>query len=216
MPRPTFDTMSALATAFHDLLHRHEVTAYGAQVLWQEVVTAYGAANRHYHTLQHLEDVHAGMAEVWSQLDEADAVLLAIVYHDIVYRAHRTDNEERSAELMRERMLLQVDLPMQLVERAARHILATKYHAQNQDPDTDLFTDADLSILGAPVDRYAEYTKQVRREFKIYPDLLYRPGRRKVLKHFLDMPQLFKTPYFRERFEEQARINMHAELSGSQ
>lgn len=195
--------MPPLATAFHQMLQRHAVTEQSAQDLWQEVVSAYGAANRHYHTLQHLEDVHAGMAGVWSQLDDADAVLLAIVYHDMVYRADRNDNEERSADLMRERML-HVGLPAQLVERAARHILATKNHAHNPAPDTDLFTDADLSILGAPAVRYAEYAKQVRREFKNYPDLLYRPGRRKVLKHFLAMPQLFKTPYFRERFEEQA------------
>lgn len=44
--------------------------------------------------------------------------------------------------------------------------------------------------------------------------LLYRPGRRKVLDHFLDLPQRFKTPYFRERFEEQARVNLSAELGG--
>jgi len=206
--------MSTLGSAFNDLLQLHGVTAYGIQVLWQEVLTAYGASNRHYHTLQHLEDLHASMAGVWSQLDVPDAVLLALVYHDIVYRAHRTDNEERSAVLMRERMLLHVDLPVHLVERAARHILATKNHVNNEDLDTELFTDADLSILGAPADRYAQYAKQVRREFKIYPDLLYRPGRRKVLKHFLDMPQIFKTPYFRERFEEQARTNLNAELTG--
>lgn len=204
--------MSALGSAFHDMLQRYEVTSYGVKVLWQEVLTAYGAADRHYHTLQHLEDIHACMAEVWSQLDGPDAVLLAIIYHDMVYRATRKDNEERSAEWMQERMLLHVDLPTGLVERAARHILATKDHTPNEDRDTDLFTDADLSTLGAPADRYAEYAEQVRREFRIYPDGIYRQGRRKVLKHFLAMPQIFKTPHFRQRYEEQARINLNAEL----
>lgn len=206
--------MSTLGPAFREMLQRDEVTEHGAQVLWQEVLTAHGAANRHYHTLEHLENIHACMAEVWSQLDEEDAVLLALVYHDIVYKATRKDNEEQSAELMRERML-RVGLPGPLVERAARHILATKDHVNSQDLDTDLFTDADLSILGAPADRYATYVKQVRTEFKIYPDLLYRPGRRKVLKHFLDMPQIFKTAYFQERYEAQARINLNVELNGS-
>ena len=204
--------MSPLRSAFLDMLQRYAVTEHEAQVLWREVVIAYGTDDRHYHTLRHLEDVQASMAEVWSQLDGPDPVLLAIVYHDLVYQATRSDNEEQSAEVMRARML-QLGLPGQLVERAARHILATKAHAKSTDPDTELFTDADLSILGAPSDRYAAYANEVRREFRIYPDLLYRPGRRKVLKHFLDMPQIFKTPYFRERFEEQARINLNAELA---
>ena len=206
--------MSPLRSAFHELLQRYAVTAHEAQVLCRETVIAYGTDDRHYHTLQHLEDVYASMAEVWTQLDGPDAVLLAIVYHDIVYQATRSDNEERSAELMRARMQLHVGLPAHLVDRAANHILATKDHAQNAAPDTDLFTDADLSILGSHADRYAAYANEVRREFRIYPDLLYRPGRRKVLKHFLDMPQIFKTVYFRERFEEQARINLNAELDG--
>lgn len=205
--------MSTLRSAFLAMLQRYTVTEHQAQVLWREVVIAYATDERHYHTLQHLEDVHASMAEVSPQLDGPDAVLLAIVYHDMIYQATRSDNEERSAELMCARML-QVGLPSELVERAARHILATKDHAPNPDADTDLFTDADLSILGASLDRYAAYAKQVRQEFRIYPDLLYRPGRRKVVKHFLDMPQIFKTAYFRERFEEQARINLNAELAG--
>ncbi len=206
--------MSTLRSAFHDMLYRYAVTAHEAHVLWREVVIAYGTDDRHYHTLQHLEDIQSSMNEVWPQLDDPDAVLLAIVYHDIIFQATCCDNEERSAELMRARLTLHVGLPAPRMDRAANHILATKAHVHNPAPDTDLFTDADLSILGASADRYAAYAHEVRREFQIYPDLFYRPGRRKVLKHFLDMPQIFKTAYFRERFEEQARINLNAELAG--
>lgn len=140
-------------------------------------------------------------------------MLLAIVYHDFVYSATHKDNEERSARVMRDRMV-KSGLPAPLIERTAFHILATKQHAPSNDPDTDLFTDADLSILGSSPERYHVYADQVRREYRRFPDLLYKPGRRKVLAHFLAMPRIFKTPYFWARFEEQARVNLNAELGG--
>jgi hypothetical protein len=43
-------------------------------------------------------------------------------------------------------------------------------------------------------------------------DFLYNPGRKKVLKHFLDMKTIFKTAYFQEKYERQARINLASEM----
>ena len=207
--------MPGLEDDLRELLDRHEVHADHIDELWQEVVKAHSSPGRHYHTLQHLEDLHAQLAEVRSALQDPDAVLLAIVYHDLTYRVSRKDNEERSAEVMLERMLVALDLPGPMVLRAAAHIRATRRHEASADPDTDLFTDADLSILGSSRERYKLYTQQVRWEYRRYPDLLYKPGRRKVLAHFLAMPHIFKTTYFRDRYEEQARLNMEAELKGA-
>ena len=207
--------MPGLENDLRELLHRHEVHADHIEELWQEVVKAHSAPGRHYHTLLHLEDLHIQLAEVRTDLQDPDAVLLAIAYHDFTYRVSRKDNEERSAEVMLDRMLVALDLPGSMVLRAAAHIRATQRHEASADPDTDLFTDADLSILGSSRERYKIYTQQVRREFRRYPDLLYKPGRRKVLAHFLAMPQIFKTAHFRDRYEEQARLNLEAELKGA-
>jgi predicted metal-dependent HD superfamily phosphohydrolase len=207
--------MPGLEDDLRELLHRHQVCADHIDELWQEVVKAHSSPGRHYHTLQHLEDLHAQLSEVRADLQDPDAVLLALVYHDFTYRVSRNDNEERSAQVMLERMLVALDLPEPMVLRAAAHIRATQRHEASADPDTDLFTDADLSILGSSRERYKVYTQQVRLEYRRYPDLLYKPGRRKVLAHFLAMPHIFKTAYFRDRCEEQARLNMEAELKGA-
>lgn len=206
--------MRDLATAFDLFLTAHGVLPQRTQQLWYEVVTAHNARGRHYHTLLHLEDLHTKLTALHNTLQDPGAVLLAIVYHDFVYSTMSKDNESRSATVLRDRMRT-CNMPVALVERAAQHILATAQHGPSSDPDTDLFTDADLSILGATPERYRLYAQQVRREYRRFPDLLYNPGRRKVLAHFLAMPQLFKTPYFRERYEEQARVNLKAELAGT-
>ena len=46
----------------------------------------------------------------------------------------------------------------------------------------------------------------------MYPEVVYKPGRQKVLHHFLQMPAIYKTDYFIEKYEQQARNNMLYEL----
>lgn len=167
--------------------------------------------HRHYHTLVHLEHLFSQLLPVFDQLRDEDSVILAIAYHDAVYDVKRSDNEERSAELAR-KTLKPLGLNHRLIDHCASMIIATKAHAPSEDPDTNLFTDADLSILGAPSEAYAHYAEQVRKEYAMYPAFLYDPGRRKVLAHFLAMPRIFKTVYFQDLFEAQARINLREEL----
>lgn len=203
--------MSALEQAFRSMLHRHAVDAGMIDGHWLEVVRAHTAKGRHYHTLAHLEDVHARLGEVAHEAEGPDALLLATAYHDIIYDVVRQDNEVRSAARMSERMRA-VGIPEALVRRAEGHILATKAHGASSDPDTDLFTDADLSILGAEPARYQAYTQGIRREYRRYPDLLYMPGRRKVVRHFLAMSRIFKTASFHARYEAAARVDLEEEL----
>lgn len=80
--------------------------------------------------------------------------------------------------------------------RCYRHIMATKGHQLSADPDTNFFTDADLAILGQDEATYLNYRSAIRKEYRVYPDFLYKPGRRKVLPYFLGLPRIFKTEYF--------------------
>jgi predicted metal-dependent HD superfamily phosphohydrolase len=98
------------------------------------------------------------------------------------------------------------------IDESRAHILATKAHVMSANHDSNLFTDADLSILGAPADEYMQYTGQIRKEYRYYPDLVYKPGRKKVLRHFLEMERIFKTDYFFAQYEKQARANIETEL----
>ena len=56
------------------------------------------------------------------------------------------------------------------------------------------------------------YLKNVRKEYSLYPNLVYNPGRKKVLQHFVEMEKIFKTEYFFEKFEAQAKENLKQEL----
>ena len=178
----------------------------------KEVLQQHRKKARHYHTLNHLQSIWEKLQPVKTLIQDWPVVLFAIAYHDFEYNVLKSDNEERSAGVAIER-LTGLNLTTERLNRCRQHILATKGHAVSADSDCNFFTDADLSVLGADPAVYLLYAKNVRKEYRYYPDLLYKPGRKKVLKFFLDMPRIYKTDHFFELYENQARINLSAELS---
>jgi len=179
--------------------------------LWNEIERAYSHKKRHYHTLTHLEKLLTQLLLVKSEITDWNTILFTLYYHDVVYKASNSDNEEQSAILAGKRMT-QLAIPEEQIRECKDQIRATKSHLHNTSSNTNYFTDADLSILGQDWDAYTNYFKGVRKEYSIYPDFLYNPGRKKVLNHFLSMDRIFKTDYFYNKFEETAKRNLRREL----
>jgi predicted metal-dependent HD superfamily phosphohydrolase len=178
---------------------------------WQKIKIGYCARGRYYHTLDHLAALFNQLDEVKGLIQDYVATVFATFYHDIVYSVVRGNNEEKSADLA-SRELKSLQIPLSIQNKVSELILATKTHAISGVGDVNIFTDADLSVLGSSAEMYGLYVQQIRKEYNVMPDLLYKPGRRKVLEHFLAMPFIFKTPYFRSKFETSARDNIHTEL----
>lgn len=179
--------------------------------LWSEIEKSHSKKGRFYHDLSHLDHLLKMLSQVKNEINDWETTLFCLFYHDIVYKATSKTNEEESADLA-EKRLTEIGYPKRKIEQCREMILATKSHNLSQNKDTTLFTDADLSVLGSDWETYFTYAKNVRKEYKIYPDFLYNPGRKKVLQHFLEMSGIFKTDYFFGKFEEQARSNLTREL----
>lgn len=179
--------------------------------LWNDIQKRYSKSGRHYHTLIHIENVTKELIAHRDKFKCWHTMVFATVYHDIIYNPLKSNNEARSAAYAREKLEL-VSFPMEEMVRCESLILATKNHQLSEDDEMNLFTDADLSILGADQKIYTEYVKQIRAEYSMYPDLLYMPGRKKVLKHFLEMDRIFKTHEFFRKYEAKARENIEYEL----
>jgi len=178
-----------------------------AEHCWLEIERHYAAKGRHYHNLNHLENIFERLTEVHNMLLDFKTLLFSICFHDIIYNPRRSDNEAKSAKFAKS-ILTSIGYPSEKTERCLEQILATRHHQTSPNSDTNYFTDADLSILGAPDEEYQKYCQQIRKEYAIYPDFFYKPGRRKVIDHFLAMEKIFKTLEFRNRFEAQARRNL--------
>ncbi|KPH13584.1 hypothetical protein [Chryseobacterium sp. ERMR1:04] len=180
--------------------------------LWQEIETKYAEKSRHYHNLEHLQNMFSELESVKDKVSNFSRISFSVFYHDVIYDASSKSNEEKSAEYAKIR-LQKLDMNQELIVAISNQIIATKAHQKSDDQDTNYLLDADLSILGKDIETYLEYTKKIRREYSIYPDLLYKPGRKKVLQHFLALENIFKTNYFQEKYEVQAKENIEFEIS---
>jgi predicted metal-dependent HD superfamily phosphohydrolase len=197
---------------FNELTSNYTANKEFSATLWKEIEQNYSSSKRVYHNLTHLEKVLFELQKVKHLIKDWNCLLFAVFYHDIIYNVLKNNNEEKSALLAKER-LEQLNISKDTIDLCIAHIEATKTHSIQIHNDTNLFTDADLSILGQESDVYEQYCLDIRKEYSIYPDIVYKPGRKKVIEHFLQMQKIYKTEVFSQKFEMQARINLAKELA---
>ena len=198
-------------TIFISLISKYSDNEILKTDYWKEIEKSYSQKSRKYHNLTHLENIILELEEVKDKISDYDSILFSIFYHDIIYKATSKDNEEKSAEIAKTR-LEKLNIPQEKITRIYNQILATKSHKKSEVSDTNFLLDADLAILGQDWKIYENYTQQIRKEYSIYPDFMYKPGRKKVLIHFLEFEEIFKTDYFKGKYEEKARENIQREL----
>jgi predicted metal-dependent HD superfamily phosphohydrolase len=172
----------------------------------------YRSPDRHYHNLQHIHDCLREFEPIRGECEDAEAVELAIWFHDFIYDPTRHDNEARSAEAAA-RELSALGAPADLIRRVEHLILATRHTAEPTDTDAKVLVDIDLSILGRPIDDFDRYEAAIRGEYAHVPDEAFAQGRAAVLRRFLDRPTIYTTRRFRERYEAVARKNLIRSLA---
>lgn len=177
--------------------------------LFNTIQTHYQEPHRAYHNLYHLD-------HLFKDLDNThctDAMAFAVWYHDIIYKPGSTKNETLSADIA-EQALTRLGLPAPLIQHCKHMIEATYSHTQaGHDIDTQLFLDADMAILGSPLTTYKRYVEKIASEFNNVPSFLFKRGRKRFIKKTLAQEAIYQTAYFSSKYEQQARINLHAELT---
>ena len=198
-----------LKEIYSDLLFNIGFPANEVQQNWLDLEKAYSKKSRHYHNLTHLKEMIASFEVYQNKLQNPNEILFSIFYHDFVYSASKKDNELKSAEYALAILSENRSLNKQLVFDA---ICATQQHQQNVIEDINWLIDFDLKILTKDWEDYKIYFEQIRKEYRIYPDFLYKPGRAKALQHFLENEFIFQTEEFRNLYEGKARANIEKEI----
>ncbi|MCR6638358.1 MAG: hypothetical protein NVV82_05015 [Sporocytophaga sp.] len=209
-----FQNFSNLKSLWYELASKYKAEAEVVESHWVEIYKSYNSPKRYYHSLNHLEYMFEIIAPFKHLLKDSDAVYFSIWFHDIVYNSSKKNNEEQSAAKASE-ILNKLNLPVKLITKVEQMILATKSHMsmKSGDFDTHVLLDADLAILGSDKESYVAYSEAVRKEYGQYPDLLYNPGRKKVLQKFLQSEYIYKTEEMRNQLEAQAITNLSFELN---
>ncbi|MFZ0848350.1 MAG: hypothetical protein WAO08_03985 [Hyphomicrobiaceae bacterium] len=203
-----------LSVSWRELAQRQGCSAPQIQTVLDELVAAYVAPGRHYHTLEHIAALLRQLDEHGHAVVDRDALILAIIFHDVVYDARRQDNEDQSAALAQAR-LTSLQFADALVQKVVHYIQATQHghHLDIDDADLALLLDLDLSTLAVAPHEYRLYTNAIRREYGHVPDALYRLGRRQILAGFLGRSRIYRTEHLHARWEERARANISGEIA---
>jgi predicted metal-dependent HD superfamily phosphohydrolase len=194
----------------------------GAQL--DALKSAYASPPRAYHHFGHVQDVleHYRAVAAGPGWHRPIEVWLAVLYHDAVYVAGRSDNEAASARLAQdhlERWGPDADINAQrvadLILLTARHgaLRAEDAGSGEAGEDSRHFLDCDMAILGAAVETFAAYDRGIAEEYRAVPRWLYRIKRRQFFKKLLASDRIFMSDFFRDRFEAQARHNLQAALT---
>lgn len=192
---------------------RENSSKMDANKIYKNLILHYSESHRAYHNLTHIGALLTWFEQSKAHLEQPALVVAAIFFHDIVYNVRSKDNEFQSAQMAREH-LQQLGWNTAETERVGQWIEATAQHMQAEARgDLAYFLDMDLSILGVSAQIYSQYAQAIRQEYAHIPSFFYRRGRSKVLNTFLEHSPLFRTPYFYERLETQARENLAQELT---
>lgn len=202
----------------------YNIDIYNFQALWQRclrkgikddsssyiharLTKAYSEPQRVYHTLEHIEGCFAVFEEVKHLLDNADALALAIWFHDAIYELGADDNEQRSADwFMAETEGLFDD---GLRQQVYAHIMATLHCGRAiEGHDSQIMVDIDLSSFGMPWPIFLRDSKKVRSERSDIPDQEFYAKQCGFQKALLERPRFFQSDYFFEHYENQARQNL--------
>jgi predicted metal-dependent HD superfamily phosphohydrolase len=183
---------------------------HGCLIGFDAILGRYQQPGRHYHDLRHLVECLEH-----PEIDKArnpTAVRLALFFHDYVYDTEvHSGNEDASADFLSLYVATWLFNPSDAYT-ACHHIIATEKHQVGTVPETiedsKLVIDCDLSILGRPMDRYAQYESDIQLEYSHVPTEIFKTARRAIMLGFLSRKDIYFNESFRERYDKQARKNI--------
>lgn len=179
---------------------------------FKQISAAYAEKQRYYHTMEHIQSM---IKEIDNNSDaslDKNVLLFATWFHDMVYDPKKSDNEEQSAK-MAVHALNQLHVPKETIQQVEELILATANHTKAKSTkELNFFLDCDLKILGLDANSYSQYAANIRKEYKHVLSFIYNRERKKVLKRFMESNTIYRTAYFQNKYEQQARLNILNEI----
>lgn len=182
----------------------------GADDVYKEVKNYYSMPGRYYHTPKHIEHCLTQFDLASDQLENADAVEIAIWFHDLVFEANADDNELQSACRFVE--LANDSMDAEFKTTVYDLVMATAPPRIPKTTDQQFMLDIDLSSFGLPWEDMLRDSIAVRQESPQLSDAEFFPGQRAFLESLVKREHFYFTEFFRSRIEETARSNINRYL----
>lgn len=176
-------------------------------VTYTKLQNSYNEKHRHYHNSKHIEAMLKHLENAKELAEDYEAIEIAIWFHDAIYKIFSSSNESDSANWAA-KFLKENNASDDFIKKVHKLIMATLHNATSTDNDEQLLVDIDLSILGSSPEIYSEFEKQVRKEYRLIPDFIYKRKRKEVLSSFLERKQIYSHNDFFNLLESKAKSNL--------
>mmetsp|Transcript_33018 Transcript_33018/g.49881 ORF Transcript_33018/g.49881 Transcript_33018/m.49881 type:complete len:278 (+) Transcript_33018:72-905(+) len=230
---PNKESICALKDTWDRVLSKSFLPSSKGDMWWERIVTLHSAPDRAYHTLIHLKEMIGFLALLGSSMpplfgkDGEIIMTLSTFFHDAVYNAKSSSNEEDSARLFQE---FSNDMGgfkpdyKDVQDHVVNYILATKHHKlpeitnKKNEHDNEVreclkfFLDIDMAVLGKEEAAYLHYAGLIRREYKFVEHSIYCEKRADILEGFLNETDIYHTEIMRGALEDVARSNLLKEI----
>ena len=195
-----------------------------AQQVLERLQARWVEPHRRYHGERHLLAVLDALQFERRDWKSWHLAALAAFFHDAVYDPQAADNEERSAELLRQESAALVKIEWfsdDEIDRAAQLVLATKHPFDDprvirfDQEAAERLIDADFAVFASHAEDYRAYVAAVRDEYSFVPDDAFRAGRLQFLQG-LSAAVDKRGCFFRRAQpieEQQARENLRNEIA---
>ena len=174
---------------------------------FNEVIAHYTKECRNFHNVWHLKKCFDEFDEIKGKIANVNILELSIFFHDVIYIPEAKDNEQQSADYLKH-VLRQFYFDETWIKTAQSYILFTKHVENPDDQDGKYLVDIDLCVFGYSTEEFAQYEKNIRKEYSDFSKEKYLTGRIKVVEKFLEKGNIYQADYFRNKYEKQALVNL--------
>lgn len=185
-----------------------------AASLGADLLARYAESGRLYHTIDHIDHCLGQFDDVRADCIQADAVELAIWFHDAIYNFPAYENEKLSAGFFMQQSDQVLDTDFR--NDVAALVIATEHVEVPEDPDQRILVDVDLSSFGLPWEKFAADGKNIRRELHYLSDAEFYKGQIAFMQSLLGRDRIFNTAHFYDAYESVARDNVGCYLRSLQ
>lgn len=143
----------------------------------KSLLNCYREPHRYYHNLNHLEEICQLILNEHEAGTNRDILLVAAVFHDIIYNPLKGDNEEKSAALFR----AMASGKKENIDYVNSIILDTKQHIANTDLSEDFIRYDFHGLRTGDLGRMVSDGMKIMREFQYYDYGQYKIGRNRAM-----------------------------------
>jgi predicted metal-dependent HD superfamily phosphohydrolase len=166
--------------------------------LFDNIINRYSEPHRHYHNIDHIGHVLNKL------ITNNPEVVLAAIYHDIIYVPGSSMNEYCSAQLCANHLSL-FGIKSSTIFKISKHILSTEQHISIDLFGNEELLDADMSILASSKPIFNKYCQDIRLEYLNINDCEFKSQRSRWALELLGRVKIF---YKAKELESFARKNL--------